>query len=255
MAHDIGEYCGLDNLGGGLVSAAWKRPVAAAGGVLQRLWRIRLGWLTGHAFLVVTHVGRRIGKRYRTVLYVQRYDAGTGEATVVSVWGESQWIRNISVAPAASVEIGLQRYTPRQRFLTTAQIVEVEKRFRARYRIIAWGQARLMGWPWPATDAQLHHLARRLRAVTFTPSDTSVQPSTTRPSEMPMRHDLPDPSPVTSHSEPVRHVALSPQCRSTALRGARTDTRSSKTLRGAQPSSDRPGDRISGWSGWVRPDE
>lgn len=174
MAHDIGEHRDLYNLGGGLVSAAWKRTVATAGGALQMLWRIRLGWLTGHAFLVVTHVGRRTGKRYRTVLYVQRYDDRTREATVVSVWGESQWFRNISVTPAARVEIGLQGYTPRQRFLTTEEIVELEKRFRARHRIIAWGQARLMGWPWPATDAQLRHLARGLRAVTFTPGDTSA---------------------------------------------------------------------------------
>lgn len=174
MAHDIGENRTLSNIAGGLVSTAWKRTVAAAGGALQTLWRIRLGWLTGHAFLVVTHVGRRTGKRYRTVLYVQRYDDRTREATVISVWGASQWFRNISMTPAAQVEIGLQRYKPRQRFLTTEQIVELEKRFRTRHRIIAWGQARLMGWPWPATDAQLHHLAHRLRAVTFTPGNTSA---------------------------------------------------------------------------------
>ena len=41
------------------------------------LWRLRLGWVAGHALLVVTYVGRRTGKRYRTVLYVQRYDRRT----------------------------------------------------------------------------------------------------------------------------------------------------------------------------------
>jgi hypothetical protein len=35
--------------------------------------------------LVLTHVGRRTGKRSRTVLYVQRYDDRTREATVISV--------------------------------------------------------------------------------------------------------------------------------------------------------------------------
>ena len=71
------------------VSAAWKRIVAAVGGGLQLLWRIRLGWLTGHALLVLTHVGRHTGKQYRTVLYVQRYDRRSRQATVISVWGDS----------------------------------------------------------------------------------------------------------------------------------------------------------------------
>lgn len=44
--------------GGWPVTAGWKRTVAAAGGGLQLLWRIRLGWLTGHGLLVLTHVGR-----------------------------------------------------------------------------------------------------------------------------------------------------------------------------------------------------
>ncbi len=94
------------------VSAAWKRTVGAVGSVLQVLWRIRLGWATGHVFLLLTHIGRHIGKRYRTVLYVQRYDRRMREATVISVWGNSQWFRNISATPAAQVQIGLQRYEP-----------------------------------------------------------------------------------------------------------------------------------------------
>ena len=155
------------------ISAAWKRTVAAAGGVLQILWRIRLGWAAGHALLVLTHVGRRTGKRYRTVLYVQLNDDRTRAATVISVWGDSQWFRNIRSAPAAQVEIGLQRYEPRQRFLDAEEIVDLEKRFRARHRIIAWAQAKLMGWRWPATEEQLRNLSGGLRAVAFAPRGTN----------------------------------------------------------------------------------
>lgn len=152
------------------VNAAWKRTIAVAGRGLQALWRLRLGWITGHAFLVVTHVGRRTGKHHRIVLYVQQYDRATREATVISVWGETQWIRNIRRQPATQVEIALQRYTPEQRFLSTDEIFQLEKRFRQRHRIIAWGQARLMGWPWPATDDQLRELSDTMRAVAFHPS-------------------------------------------------------------------------------------
>lgn len=151
------------------VNAAWKRAVGVAGRGLQALWRLRLGWIAGHALLVVTHVGRRTGKEYRTVLYVQHYDKQSREATVISVWGESQWLRNIRRRPATRIEIALQRYAPEQRFLTTEEIFELEKRFRRRHRIIAWGQARLMGWPWPATDDELRKLSSGMRAVAFRP--------------------------------------------------------------------------------------
>ena len=148
----------------------WKRFVAAVGRGLQLLWRYRLGWLAGHSLLVLTHVGRRTGKQHRTVLYVQRYDRRSREATVVSVWGDSQWLRNIRAHPAVRLEIGLQRYVPEQQFLTTEEIFAIEKRFRRRHRVIAWGQAKLMGWPWPATDEQLLTLSAQLRGVRFRPA-------------------------------------------------------------------------------------
>jgi deazaflavin-dependent oxidoreductase (nitroreductase family) len=151
----------------------WKRFVARAGRALQLLWRYRLGWLAGHSMLVLTHVGRRSGKQHRTVLYVQRYDRKTREATVVSVWGESQWLRNIRAQPAVTIEIGTQRYTPEQRFLSTDEVFEIEKRFRRRHRIVAWGQAKLMGWPWPASDQELLELSAGLRGVTFRPAASS----------------------------------------------------------------------------------
>jgi hypothetical protein len=104
------------------------------------------------------------------VLYVQRYDPRTREAVVLSVWGESQWLRNIEAHPAVYVEVGRQRYAPVLRFLSTDEIFAIEKRFRRRHRIVAWGQAKLMGWPWPATDEQLRALSVRLRGVSFRPA-------------------------------------------------------------------------------------
>ncbi len=160
-------------------SRLWKRFVARAGRGLQLLWRYRLGWLAGHSLLMLTHVGRRSGRRHRTVLYVQRYDRQTHDATVVSVWGESQWLRNIRAHPAVGVEIALQRYVPEQRFLSTDEIFAIEKRFRRRHRIVAWWQAKLMGWPWPATDEQLLALSAQLRGVAFRPAAATVNTGST----------------------------------------------------------------------------
>jgi hypothetical protein len=57
-----------------------------------------------------------------------------------------------------------------QRFLASDEIFEIEKRFRHRHRVVAWRQAKLMGWPWPARDEQLLELAAWLRGVAFRPA-------------------------------------------------------------------------------------
>jgi deazaflavin-dependent oxidoreductase (nitroreductase family) len=84
----------------------WPRFVARAGHLINRLYRWRLGWLFARRFALLTHVGRRSGTTYRTALWVYRYQPDTGEVTVVSVWGESDWYRNIRNRPATSTDEG-----------------------------------------------------------------------------------------------------------------------------------------------------
>lgn len=102
------------------------------------------------------------------MVYVQQWVPRTGALTVISVWGDSDWLKNIDAAGADKVEIGrttLDR--PSHHFLGTEEIAEVERRFRQRDRVIAWGQAKLMGWPWPATPEQLTAVSEGLRGVEF----------------------------------------------------------------------------------------
>lgn len=149
----------------------WPRLVARAGHLIDRLYRWRLGWLLAHRFAVLTHVGRRSGKTYRTALWVYRYRPETGEITVLSVWGESDWYRNIRKTPATLIQIGRRSIVPgRQQLLGTDDIVAIEKEFRREHPWIARGQALLMHWPWPATDVQLKTMAEQMRAVTFSPA-------------------------------------------------------------------------------------
>jgi hypothetical protein len=53
------------------------------------LYRWRLGWLLGHRFLLVVHVGRRTGVRHETVLEVVSFDGVTSDAIVMSGWGRT----------------------------------------------------------------------------------------------------------------------------------------------------------------------
>ena len=149
----------------------WPRFVARTGHLIDRLYRWRLGWLFAHRFAVLTHVGRRSGKTYRTALWVYRYQPDTGQVTVVSVWGESDWYRNIRKTPATLIQIGRRSIVPgHQQFLATDDIVAIEKAFRREHRWIARGQALIMHWPWPATDEQLKTMSDNMRAVTFSPA-------------------------------------------------------------------------------------
>ena len=149
----------------------WPRLIARIGHLIDRLYRWRLGWLFDHRFALLTHVGRRSGKTYRTALWVYGYQPDTGQVTVVSVWGESNWYRNIHNKPATLIQIGRRSIVPgQQQFLDTDDIVAIEKQFRREHPWIARGQSLLMHWPWPATDVQLKTMCERMRAVTFSPA-------------------------------------------------------------------------------------
>ena len=48
------------------------------------IYRLRLGWLLGHRFLLLTHQGRKTGKIRHTVLEVIRYDKSGRRALAAS---------------------------------------------------------------------------------------------------------------------------------------------------------------------------
>ncbi|MBI2820120.1 MAG: nitroreductase family deazaflavin-dependent oxidoreductase [Acidobacteria bacterium] len=75
------------------------------------LYRIRLGWLLGGRFLMMTHIGRRSGQPRRVILEVVRHDRKTNTCVIASGWGEqSNWIRNIERIPAVTVQVGLRKW-------------------------------------------------------------------------------------------------------------------------------------------------
>jgi deazaflavin-dependent oxidoreductase (nitroreductase family) len=71
------------------------------------LYRLHLGWLLGQRFLRLTHVGRKSGKHYRTVVEVVDHDPVTDSYIVTSGWGEkSDWFRNIQKTPEVMINVG-----------------------------------------------------------------------------------------------------------------------------------------------------
>ena len=133
------------------------------------MYRLRLGWLLGRRFMQLTHVGRRSGKVYRSVLAVLHFDPNTKEIYAVSAWKGSDWYSNIQAAPAVEVQCGSLRYRPQQRTLAPEEIVRAFIEFRQAYPLFSRMVCRIPGWKWDASETELLELARTLRGVAFKP--------------------------------------------------------------------------------------
>jgi deazaflavin-dependent oxidoreductase (nitroreductase family) len=82
------------------------------------LYRVHLGWLLGHRFLLLTHTGRKSGARRQTVLEVIRYNSASCTCIVASGWGEqAQWLKNILAHPEVAVTLGTRTHQARARRL------------------------------------------------------------------------------------------------------------------------------------------
>ena len=134
------------------------------------LYRLGLGRLLGHRFLLLTHRGRKSGRAYETVLEVVRYEPSTRETIAVSGRGEkSDWFRNITAHPAPEVRTGSERYAPEQRFLTPeevyAEIADYERRHPWAVRVVP----PLLGFDLDGSEAARRAFAGSLRMVAFRP--------------------------------------------------------------------------------------
>jgi deazaflavin-dependent oxidoreductase (nitroreductase family) len=139
------------------------------------LYRLHLGCLLGHRFLLLTHRGRTSGKVRQTVVEVARYDPATGESIVFAGWrGETDWYRNIQAHPALRVTTGRLSYVPVQRLLDTDETIAELKRVTALH---PWemrqGLARVFGFDLDGSERSWREAAAFFRGVAFRPAARS----------------------------------------------------------------------------------
>ncbi|MGE5139028.1 MAG: nitroreductase family deazaflavin-dependent oxidoreductase [Rudaea sp.] len=155
------------------------------------LYRLRLGWLFGHQALLLTHRGRKSGRIYRTVLGTVRYDPQTRGCIVVSGYGpHADWYRNIQAQPALEVEIGRERYVPRQRFLpddeTVAELLAYERRQPRWINLINHAlSGQMLDLSYVPTEEGVRQFASQIRMVAFEPESDSRHAGAERPGTEP----------------------------------------------------------------------
>lgn len=106
------------------------------------LFHWHLGWLFGGRLLMLTHVGRRTGRKRFAVLEVVSTEADPSTWYVAAAWGSrADWYRNLARNPRAEIAVG------RRRCRVTARTVGIDEAIRVYSRYVRdhpWG-ARLVG--------------------------------------------------------------------------------------------------------------
>jgi deazaflavin-dependent oxidoreductase (nitroreductase family) len=153
------------------------RVLAKFSHVLLGLYNPSLGGMLGSRFLRLTHVGRKSGRRYHTVLEVIGRNDRRREVMVIAGMGRSSdWYRNIEEKGAVEIVVGRRQFIPLQRVLgedeAAAVLRDYEHRNRLAAPVIRTVISRLVGWPYDGTDAARARLARRLPIVAFRPEPT-----------------------------------------------------------------------------------
>lgn len=135
------------------------------------LYRLRLGWLLGDRFLMLTHIGRKSGQPRRSVLEVVGHDRAAGTYIIASGWGEkADWLRNIEHNPHVLVDVGGRRFEASAERLpenaATREAGEYARQHPAAFRALA---SRMSDQPPTGTDADYRALVRAVPFVMLRP--------------------------------------------------------------------------------------
>jgi len=140
------------------------------------LYDWRCGWLLGHRFLRLTHIGRNSGRHYQTMLEVIRTEPALNEFLVLAGRGSAgDWYRNLQATPAVQVAIGRNRFRPVHRILNldeaVATLADYERRNRWITPLIRKVLSWLVGWRYDGSNSARQRLVRELPIVAFRPAD------------------------------------------------------------------------------------
>ena len=138
------------------------------------LYRWHLGFLFGRRILLLTHTGRRTGRRRATALEVVEYREKGPEVIVANGFGrDSDWLRNIEAKSDEEVTVGSQHFLASHRFLDENEATNVIRHYEYRNRFIApivrAGFSWLLGWRYRASEEDRVRLVKQIPLLAFRP--------------------------------------------------------------------------------------
>jgi len=90
------------------------------------LYRMRLGWLMGDRFLMLTHIGRKSGLPRQTVVEVVKHDKTSNTYYVASGWGEkSDWYQNIRKTPQVTIHVHGRKFQTKAEFIPVEKAIDI----------------------------------------------------------------------------------------------------------------------------------
>jgi len=136
------------------------------------LYRLRLGWLLGRRFLLLTHVGRKSGVEHGTVLEVLRHDPETGRCIIASGWGEkAQWFRNVMANADVRYTVGVHEQAGRAMRVSIEEGGRELRDYGARHPRALRSLAKMMiGGEFEGTDDQYRILSSRVPVLEIRPT-------------------------------------------------------------------------------------
>jgi deazaflavin-dependent oxidoreductase (nitroreductase family) len=146
----------------GLLRALVRLPI--------QLFRLRLGWLLGERFLMLTHTGRVTGLPRQVVLEVVRHDRESDTYFVASGWGEkSDWYRNIQKTPEVIVHAGRREIAAIAERLSLAEAERELATYAREHPAAARSLARLMGFQVDKIDVDFPALSNEIPIIALRP--------------------------------------------------------------------------------------
>lgn len=136
------------------------------------LYRLKLGWLLGDRFLLLTHTGRKSGLARQTVIEVVRHDQATDTYVVASGFGhQTDWFLNIQQNPTVTLTVQRRTLSARARLLSEAvaahELLDYAKRHPLAFRELS---SILTGKPLEGTEENCRQFAKVTPLIAFEPN-------------------------------------------------------------------------------------
>jgi deazaflavin-dependent oxidoreductase (nitroreductase family) len=135
------------------------------------LYRLRLGWLLGQRFVLLTHTGRKSRLPRQTVVEVVHRDPATGTVYIASGWGRtSDWFQNIRQTPQVTFTLGARTQEAMATQLTGAEAATVLRCYATAHPTAFHKLTQMMTGESPReTDAAIELLANAVPVVSLRP--------------------------------------------------------------------------------------